>query len=135
MPYTITCSCKVFALAKALVLFISVDVLFEFAMLPDLYILLSSQGKEVHSSFWGGDVHNLQHIHQKYWTLCLRLYYYISVIHLKNKTVGQLLCPRRRFLAKLLLNWEQQNEEFNCAMALIIKPSSTLHFQIVLGFH
>ena len=34
-------------------LFISVSVLCEFAMLPDVYILLSPQEEEVHSFSWG----------------------------------------------------------------------------------
>ena len=34
-------------------LFISVSVLCEFAMLPDVYILLSPQDEEVHSFSWG----------------------------------------------------------------------------------
>ena len=33
--------------------FISVSILCEFAMLPDVYILLPPQEEEVHSSSWG----------------------------------------------------------------------------------
>ena len=33
--------------------FVSVSILCKFAMLPDVYILLSPQEEEVHSSSWG----------------------------------------------------------------------------------
>ena len=49
MSYSITFSTKIFTLAITLFLFISVGVLRELAMLPDVYILLSPQEKEVHS--------------------------------------------------------------------------------------
>ena len=43
MPYNITCSTKILTLAIAPFLFILVDVLCEFAMVPGVYILLSSR--------------------------------------------------------------------------------------------
>ena len=49
MSYSITCSTKVLTLAKAPVLFNSVVILCEFAMLPDAYILLSPLEVEVPS--------------------------------------------------------------------------------------
>ena len=61
----------------ATLLFISVCILCEFAMQPDVYILLSPEEEEVHS--WctllplGTDVHIWQNIHQKE-TLRLPLY-------------------------------------------------------------
>ena len=58
-------STKILTLAVAPVLFISVGVLCEFVMLPDVYILHIIK-----------NVHIWQHIHQKDWTLCLLLYYY-----------------------------------------------------------
>ena len=51
MPYSITCITKILTLAKVKILFISVDVLCEFAMVPGEYILLSPQEEEVHYSF------------------------------------------------------------------------------------
>ena len=47
MPYSITCPAKIITLAIALVLFILVVILWEFAMVPDAYILLSSQEEVV----------------------------------------------------------------------------------------
>ena len=41
-----------FILAVASLSFISVSILCDFPMLPDMYILLSSQEKEVHSFSW-----------------------------------------------------------------------------------
>ena len=43
----VTCSTKILTLAISPVLFISVRSLHEFAILPDVYILLSSREKEV----------------------------------------------------------------------------------------
>ena len=51
MPYSITCSNKMFTLAIVSFLFILVGVLCEFAMLPNVYILLSPQEKESHYSY------------------------------------------------------------------------------------
>ena len=50
---TLSLSTQIFILAIVPLLFISVSILFEFAMLPDLNILLSPQEEEVHSSSWG----------------------------------------------------------------------------------
>ena len=36
--------------------FISVKILCEFAMLPDVYILMSSQEEEMHFSSWGAQM-------------------------------------------------------------------------------
>ena len=44
---------QIFILAIASLLFISVRILYEFAMLPDVYILVFHQEEEVHSSSWG----------------------------------------------------------------------------------
>ena len=56
-------------------------------MVPTVYILLSRQEKEVHSS-WRAQmlVHIQQHIHQKDLILCLPLYYYGKVIAELQKT-------------------------------------------------
>ena len=60
-------------LAIAPLSFISVSILFKFAMLPDVFILLSPQEEKVHSSE-GIDIHIWQHIHQENLILCLSLY-------------------------------------------------------------
>ena len=51
MPYSITCSTKILTLAIPQFLFISVDVLCEFAMVPGMYILVYTQEED--SSSWG----------------------------------------------------------------------------------
>ena len=53
MSYNITCSTRILNLALTPVLFMLVGVLCEFAMLLDVYILLSSAEEEVYSSSWG----------------------------------------------------------------------------------
>ena len=50
MSYNITCSTRILNLALTPVLFMLVGVLCEFAMLLDVYILLSSAEEEVYSS-------------------------------------------------------------------------------------
>ena len=51
MPYGISCITKILTLAKVNILFILVDVLCEFAMVPGVCILLSPQEEELHYSF------------------------------------------------------------------------------------
>ena len=53
MSDSITCSVKSLILAVAAFLRISVGALCEFAMAPDVHILLSPQEEELHSSYWG----------------------------------------------------------------------------------
>ena len=53
MSDSITCSTEMYNLAITAVLFILVDVFCEFAMLANVYILLSPEGEEIHSSSWG----------------------------------------------------------------------------------
>ena len=53
MPFTIPCSTKILTLVIALFLFILVGVLYEFAMGPGIYVLLSPQEEELHSSSCG----------------------------------------------------------------------------------
>ena len=50
---SISFSAQIFILSITPLLFISDSILCEFAMLPDVYILLSPPEEEVHSSFWG----------------------------------------------------------------------------------
>ena len=50
MPYSITCSTKIFTFAIEPLLVILVGALCEFAMVPGVYILLFPQEEEVHSS-------------------------------------------------------------------------------------
>ena len=80
MPYSINCSTKILTLAIALFLLILIGVLWEFTMVPDVYILLSPQEED------GTDVHIQQHIHQKDLILCLPLYYHPKVIAEVEKT-------------------------------------------------
>ena len=47
---TLSLSSQILTLAAVPFLFISVSILYEFAMLPDVYILLSSQEEKAHSS-------------------------------------------------------------------------------------
>ena len=50
---TVSLSTQILFLTMASLSFISVNIFWEFAMLPDVYILLSPQEEEVHSSSWG----------------------------------------------------------------------------------
>ena len=52
MRYCITCSNKILTLAVAPFLFILVDVICEFVMVPSVYILSSVQEEEVHILFF-----------------------------------------------------------------------------------
>ena len=71
MPYTITWSTKILTLVIAPFLFILIDMLCKFAMVPDVTILLFSKLlycslKKRYTLFSErADVHILQHIHQK----------------------------------------------------------------------
>ena len=51
--FNVSLSTQILILAILPLLFISVSIFCEFAMLPDVYILLSPQEEEVHSSSWG----------------------------------------------------------------------------------
>ena len=50
MPHSIACSTKILALAIAPFLFIFVGIIFEFAMVPDVYIFVSPKEEEIHYS-------------------------------------------------------------------------------------
>ena len=67
MPYRIICSPIIFTLAIAPFLFILVGVICEFAIVPDVYILLSPQEEEVHYTILreGTDAQIQQHIYQR----------------------------------------------------------------------
>ena len=65
MCYSFTSSIKILTLTIVPFLLISVGILCTFAMLPDVYILLSLEEEEAHSSLEVTDVHNWQHIYQK----------------------------------------------------------------------
>ena len=67
MPYRIICFTRILTLAIASFLFILVDVVCEFAIVPGVYILLSLQEKEVHCTILlkGTDVQIQQHIYQR----------------------------------------------------------------------
>ena len=81
MSYSILGSTKILTLTTAPFLFISVSALsvFEFAMVPGVYILLCPQQEEVHFSSWVHRfiyIHFQQHNHWKDLNPCLSLYYY-----------------------------------------------------------
>ena len=67
MAYRIICFTKILALVIALFLFILVGVICEFAIVPDVYILLSPQEEEVHYTILpeGTYVRIQQHIYQR----------------------------------------------------------------------
>ena len=65
--------CKIPTVAIQQVFFVSIGILFEFAMLLDAEILISSQEEEMYSCSWETDVYIRQGIHR---TLCLLLCYY-----------------------------------------------------------
>ena len=91
MSYSIPSSTKILTLATALVLLILVSVLsvYEFAVVPRLYILLSPQEEEVHRRV----VQIQQHLHQKDLKLCIPLYHYGKVIaELEKNTNKELNC-------------------------------------------
>ena len=77
MPYSIPSSPKILTLVTASILFILVGTLsvWEFAMVPGVYILLCSQEEKL--LFF---LHIQLHNHQKDLSLCLSLYYYGKVI-------------------------------------------------------
>ena len=79
MPSNITCSAKILTCAIAPFLFILVDALCEFAMVPGVYILLYPQEEELHYS---------KHFKplSKTFNLCLTSYDYAKVIDEIEKT-------------------------------------------------
>ena len=76
MPYSITCLTKILTLAIALVLFISVCVLCEFAMLPDFYMLLSLSAKKGTLFLLKGQLNTSGIKIIKDLTICLPLHYF-----------------------------------------------------------
>ena len=88
MCFIITGSTKILTLETAPFLFTLVGTLCEFVMVADVYVLLPPQEEKRYFFFPDGtDVHIWQHIHQKYFNLCLPLRYYAKIIHLKIITV------------------------------------------------
>ena len=115
MPCSIPCSTKILTLVIALFLFILVGVLYEFAMGPGIYVLLSPQEQELHSSSCGHTcTHSAAHSSKRYEPL--------SGI--------TLLCQGYCWIGK------DANKESTCVMLMIfiIRPSSTLKFQFVFVF-
>ena len=97
MPYSIICYTKILTLAIATFLFILGGVLYEFAMVPSVYILLSPQKEQVHSSS--------------------RWYKWTDSVARSSK--------RFTPLSAILLLWqgycwkgENTNKEFNCAYSV-----------------
>ena len=107
MPYSITDSNKRFTLAIAPFLFILFSVLCECAMVPDVYILLSSQEEEVHYSSWGHiSTHSAAHSSKRFKPLSDKYGYDKVIDELEKNT----------------------NKEFNCVMVFIMRPSNTFIF-------
>ena len=75
---TVLLSTQILIFAIAPISFISFSILCEFAMLPDVYTLLSPQEEEMHSSSWGGQIANSKML------VCKDVY---SVKSLKTYTV------------------------------------------------
>ena len=106
MAYSITCSTKI--LTSAIAPFLLAGVLCEFAMVPGVYILVSLKEDEMHFSSWRRrcTTHSSKRIEP--WFVII------------------LLCQ------KVIAELKKTN---NCVMVLIIRPGSTLKFQIDFGFN
>ena len=114
MAYSITCSTKILIFTIAPFLFMFVGIIFEFAMVPGVYILYCPLRKKRFSFLSDGTNIRIQHhIHQKDLNLC-----YIM-----------LLCQSCCWIGK------NTNKKFSCVIVLIVRPSSTLKFQFVFGFN
>ena len=93
MSYSITCSTKILTLAIAPLLFILVDVLREFAMVPGVYILLSPQEEEVHYSSWGHrSTHSAAHSSKKFKPLSAIILLWEGSCWIGKNKQGILLC-------------------------------------------
>ena len=107
-------STKTLTLATAPLLFLLVGVLSvcEFAMVPGVYILLSPQEEEVHSSSWGHRcTHSAAHSSKRFKPLSDMIWLWQGYWWI----------------------WKNTNKEFSCVMVFIMRPSST--FQFVFGFN
>ena len=105
MPYSITCSTKILTLAMAPFLFILVCILYEFAMVPGVYILVSPQEEE--ALFLGHRCTN-------------------SAVHSSR---------RFKPLSAIIFMEKTQTRNSTLFMVLIIWPSSTLKFVFVFYFN
>ena len=114
MAYSITCSTRILIFTIAPFLFMFVGIIFEFAVVPGVYILYCPLRKKRFSFLSDGTNIRIQHhIHQKDLNLC-----YIM-----------LLCQSCCWIGK------NTNKKFSCVIVLIVRPSSTLKFQFVFGFN
>ena len=114
MAYSITCSTRILIFTIAPFLFMFVGIIFEFAMVPGVYILYCPLRKKRFSFLSDGTNIRIQHhIHQKDLNFC-----YIM-----------LLCQSCCWIGK------NTNKKFSCVIVLIVRPSSTLKFQFVFGFN
>ena len=111
MPYSISSDTKILTLAIAPFLLLFVGIIFEFAMVLGVYILLSPQEEEGHSSSW-------EHIQLHIINRKDLSFYYIMLLHPSCCWIGKNI-----------------NKKFNCVMVLMVRPSSTLIFQFVFGFN
>ena len=97
---TVSLSTQTLILAVVSLLFISVSVLCEFSMLPDVYIFLSPQEEEVHSSTWGNKcAHLVVHSWKRLKEMCYSFKKWpLNPSWISNKTIWKL-----EMLQKLLL--------------------------------
>ena len=97
-------------MAIAPFLFILVDVLCEFAMVPGVYILLSPQKEEVHYSSWGQRcTHSAAHSSKRFKPLSDMIWLWQGYWWI----------------------WKNTNKEFSCVMVFIMRPSNTFTFFLV----
>ena len=97
-------------------LFQLMPCVFEFPMVPGVYILECPQEEEVHSSFWG--------------------YIYTHSAAQSSKRFKSLSDTILGIMARSLLNWKKtQTRKLTVFMLLVIWPSSTLKFVFVFYFN
>ena len=116
MLCSIICSAKILTLAIVPFLSTLVGVLCEFAMVPDVCILLSSQEEEVQYSSWG--------------------HRYTQSTAYSSKKLKPLLTSIT--MPRLLLNSELKKnikKEFSYMMVFLIRPRSTFKFEFVFGWN
>ena len=123
-------------LATAPLSFISVTILCEFAMVPDVYILLPLLEEEMHASFWGYRCSHLAaHSSKRLDPLSVIKFFCLgstsksktAIQHCFAKCLGQFIY---NFIRSLHYEDEHNtNKKFNCVMVGIIRPSNTSQFQ------
>ena len=109
--------------------FVSGSILFEFAILPDVYIsgALFLLREHMHST-------NLAaHLSKSLNPLCLQLYLQLVCLGKNARKLLRHWCSQWKLLTKVLMNRDNTNMEFNCVLVLIITPSNTSHWGILIN--